>query len=484
MDFRRILKRYALKKILLVGADSLVLIAVIIVALSIHFSGTELYYASAVHNVPKLFQYLIAGISALVAFRYLNLYKQRIFYNRVEQAIAILKGLLFASLFLIVTEFFFTSPSLRINSRLHLASFITFGSILLITYRSIISMLLENRSDVNKLFLRRVVAIGAGNVGKSFAEEVAANSTYYLKVVGFIDDDLSLKGTLVSGIPVLGTLEEIEDIVDDYNIDEVFVTIESVDQERLLDILEIAKQTNRQVNLISSHFGVIERKVDVVEFKDLKCVPVFTKISPLYVRFFKRLFDLVVGSMIIAMISPILGVIALAVKLSSSGPVFYRSAVIGKNGEEFFWFKFRSMAANNNQKLHQEHLKEIITKNKTTEKIQNDPRVTKVGRIIRKFSLDELPQLFNVIRGEMSLIGPRPCLPYEYALMEKWMRRRTKVVPGMTGLWQIVGRNRKDVSFTDSIILDLYYADNLSFWLDMKILFKTVPVVIFGRGGS
>ena len=129
------------------------------------------------------------------------------------------------------------------------------------------------------------------------------------------------------------------------------------------------------------------------------------------------------------------------------------------------------------------HFKNIIKNNKSIEKIKNDDRITAVGKFLRKFSLDELPQLFNVLKGDMSLIGPRPCFPYEYEMMDDWHKRRTQVIPGMSGLWQILGRNKKDVTFNDSLILDLYYVDNISFWLDLKIIIRTFPVVVFGRGG-
>jgi lipopolysaccharide/colanic/teichoic acid biosynthesis glycosyltransferase len=142
------------------------------------------------------------------------------------------------------------------------------------------------------------------------------------------------------------------------------------------------------------------------------------------------------------------------------------------------------MVVNRDENPHRDHLRRIISQNGTTEKLRNDPRVTTVGRILRKYSLDELPQLFNVLRGEMSLIGPRPCLQYEYEHFDDWHKQRFVVTPGMTGLWQVIGRNKSDVTFNDSIILDLYYIRNYSIWLDVKIALRTIPAVIFGRGGA
>jgi lipopolysaccharide/colanic/teichoic acid biosynthesis glycosyltransferase len=184
------------------------------------------------------------------------------------------------------------------------------------------------------------------------------------------------------------------------------------------------------------------------------------------------------------MLTPVWLFVALIIKLTSRGPVFYTSEVVGKNSKKFRWYKFRTMKANNDSISHQQHLEKVITTNKGYKKLENDPRITGIGKLLRKFSLDELPQLFNVLKGQMSLVGPRPCLPYEYEHFKEWHKLKYKVIPGMTGLAQIIARNREDVTFSDSVLLDLYYADNQSLWLDLKILFKTIPVMVFGKGGS
>ena len=191
-----------------------------------------------------------------------------------------------------------------------------------------------------------------------------------------------------------------------------------------------------------------------------------------------------IAGVILLLLSPLLLAIAVAVKFSSKGPIFYSTEVVGKNGRLFRWYKFRTMIVNNDSEIHRKYVEELIKQNAATKKLDRDPRITGIGSILRKYSLDELPQLFNVLRGEMSLIGPRPCLPYEYNQFDDWHRRRFAVTPGMTGLWQVFGRNRSDVSFNDSIILDLYYIQNYSLLLDIKIFLKTIPVVLFGRGGA
>jgi undecaprenyl-phosphate galactose phosphotransferase len=227
----------------------------------------------------------------------------------------------------------------------------------------------------------------------------------------------------------------------------------------------------------------VNAKLDEGEYHDLKVISVSPNLSPLYSERFKRLFDIAGSLLIILILSPFWIIFGLSIKLTSKGPVIYKTDVIGKNGKSFKWYKFRTMYSDNDPHLHQSHLESVIKEDRGYKKLANDPRITSVGRMLRKFSLDETAQLINVLRGEMSLVGPRPCLPYEFKHFKDWHKLKYKVIPGMTGLAQLIARNRDDVTFSDSIILDLYYADNQSLWLDMKILFRTIPVMVFGKGG-
>ena len=179
--------------------------------------------------------------------------------------------------------------------------------------------------------------------------------------------------------------------------------------------------------------------------------------------------------------------IAAVIKLNSKGPVFYHARAIGKNGLPFTMFKFRSMEINTDHKMHKEYVCKLIkgeigreNNGEAPLKITDDPRVTRVGKMLRKTSLDELPQLINVLRGEMSLVGPRPCLPYEYEMYKDWYKKRTAVRPGITGLWQVSGRS--EVSFEDMILLDLYYIYNRSVMMDLSILWETIFAVMAKKG--
>ena len=186
----------------------------------------------------------------------------------------------------------------------------------------------------------------------------------------------------------------------------------------------------------------------------------------------KRIFDLFFTLLALTLLFPVLLIISLIIKLESKGSVFYIPLREGKNNALFPCFKFRTM--------HAHQCDNPVSGNRST--VINDPRITRFGRFLRKYSLDELPQLFNVLKGDMSLVGPRPCLPYEYETFDEWHKRRHSVLPGCTGVWQVSGRS--SVSFKDSVVLDLYYINNMTPWLDLQLIFKTFPVMLFGRGAK
>jgi exopolysaccharide biosynthesis polyprenyl glycosylphosphotransferase len=205
----------------------------------------------------------------------------------------------------------------------------------------------------------------------------------------------------------------------------------------------------------------------------------------------KRAMDIVGSVLGLLLFSPVFLAIALAIRLTSKGPVFFRQKRVGQSGEEFIFLKFRTMHVNNDPRVHQEYIKDLIArsarchpgngKGKGVYKLTKDSRITRVGRLLRRTSLDELPQLFNVLRGEMSLVGPRPAIAYEVEAYNTWHRRRIfEAKPGITGLWQVNGRSRVD--FDEMVRMDLQYARTWSPWMDLKILMRTPTAMLFGDG--
>lgn len=204
---------------------------------------------------------------------------------------------------------------------------------------------------------------------------------------------------------------------------------------------------------------------------------------------FKRFIDLLIAIVMLIVFSPIMAAIAVGIRLFSPGPILYRQKRIGKNGKQFDMLKFRSMRLENAPDLHREYVQRLIRENCSPEvlggetlKLTSDPRITGLGKVLRKYNLDELPQIFNVLRGEMSIVGPRPPLPYEVEVYQDWHRKRLEVWPGITGLWQVTAHNT--VCFDEMVQIDLKYIDEMCFWLDLKIMLLTPYEMLFGKGSA
>jgi exopolysaccharide biosynthesis polyprenyl glycosylphosphotransferase len=292
--------------------------------------------------------------------------------------------------------------------------------------------------------------------------------------VGAVTDSPSVDGDLVR----LGGTDSLAGVLGRVEIDEVIVSGSDLAEERLVEIVELAHRRGVKVQVAPSTTELLIQRGEYVPGQG---VPLFELRPPVFAGtdwVVKRSFDYVVSAAVILVALPLWLVIAAAVKLSSSGPVLYRDRRIGVNEREFEMWKFRTMYTGAD-----EQLPDLEVANEASGalfKIRADPRVTPVGAILRRLSLDEVPQLLNVMRGEMSLVGPRPLPLRDYEKLEPWHRKRYLVLPGLTGLWQISGRS--NLGFDDLVRLDFYYLENWSIWLDISILLKTIPAVIAGRG--
>jgi exopolysaccharide biosynthesis polyprenyl glycosylphosphotransferase len=280
------------------------------------------------------------------------------------------------------------------------------------------------------------------------------------------------------GLPVLGRVEDLALVVDELRPDELIVSAADLDDETLLDLVEEAHRAGVKVRVAPTTTELLTRRAEYVPGQG---VPLFELRPPVVAGVdwaVKRIFDVLASSALVAAATPFWLVIALAVKLDSHGPIFYRDRRVGLGEREFGMFKFRSMYVDAAER--QATLEEANEASGPLFKIKDDPRVTRVGRVLRRYSIDELPQLLNVLRGEMSLVGPRPLPLRDYVQLEDWHRKRYLVLPGMTGLWQVSGRI--ELTFDDLVRLDFYYLENWSIWLDISILAKTVPAVLARRG--
>ncbi|PIE79774.1 MAG: polyprenyl glycosylphosphotransferase [Chloroflexi bacterium] len=322
---------------------------------------------------------------------------------------------------------------------------------------------------------RRILIIGGGEVGQRVGELIAKNQVPGLSLLGFLDDH---KRDNALNAPLLGKIIEARRIVSHYQINDVVIALpfEAYGQVNKL-ILEL-NELPVQLRVIPDYFSLTLYRATVDDFSGIPMINLRDPMLNDYQRLFKRIFDLFVGSIIMFFVLPLMSIIAIAVKLDSPGPVIFKQERVGENGRIFHMFKFRSMI-NGAEKIQNE----VAIKKANGEvlhKHPNDPRVTRVGKFIRRTSLDELPQLFNVLQGTMSLVGPRPELPWLLNQYDLWQHKRFAVPQGMTGWWQVNGRadNPMHLNAED----DLYYVQNYSLWMDIYILLKTPWVVLRGKG--
>jgi len=319
-----------------------------------------------------------------------------------------------------------------------------------------------------------VLIVGAGKVGIALAEEVRKRPGLGLRVVGFLDDFKTENQP--HQIKILGKLSDFSEIAHREFIDQVFITIHH-DSGIFLNLLEQARDLGLAVRVVPQGFDLTGGEL----FKyNIGFIPIleYSEVITQRRQTGKRLFDFVFSWILFIVHLPFFVLIVLLIKIDSPGPVFYVSKRYGKNGKVFSMYKFRSMVPGADKMI--EDIKHKNEMDGPIFKIKDDPRVTLVGRFLRKYSLDECPQIINVLRGEMSLVGPRP-LPIEQIEKEDLRQlKRLGVRPGITGLWQIRGRN--DISFNRLVKWDIWYINNWSFWLDMNILLQTIPVVLKGKG--
>ncbi len=323
-------------------------------------------------------------------------------------------------------------------------------------------------------YRRRAVLVGSGRHLEEVAHALASRARAAVDVVGY----LSLTPRPQNGLRSLGELDQLPEVITNERIQEVIIADSDFPQERAVELVDVCHQRGVAVHIAPSTMEIL---IDRAEFVPGQTVPLFKLRPPVFegIDFaLKRGFDLVMSIVSLAILSPLLLAIALAVKLSSRGPVIYRSVRPGMAGKPFHCFKFRTMREHADQV--QDDLESLNEKSGALFKIRQDPRLTTIGGFLRRYSLDELPQLVNVVRGEMSLVGPRPLPMRDFERLEEWHKKRYLVLPGITGLWQVSGRSELD--FDDLVRLDFLYLEHWSVMLDLQILLKTIPAVLSRRG--
>ncbi|MBN2424643.1 MAG: sugar transferase [Calditrichaceae bacterium] len=362
-------------------------------------------------------------------------------------------------------------------SRIFISLYLVLSFFLIILSRLLMQYILrENRRQ--GVLKRNIIIVGTGEQAKEFISILQNHEFWRMNIVGLLDINEKFVGEMKHGFKIIGTIKELKQILLNQPIDEVVYAVSIDRMNNLKEVLDTCEEVGVTTRVTSNFFNMMISKTRIEHLNGLPILT-YSPIPDFYASLIiKRVIDILLSIIVLIVFSPFFLIIAILIKLGSPGPLLFVQKRLGLNGRQFKMYKLRTMVEN------AETIKEEFQfKNEMSGpvfKIKKDPRITGIGSFLRKTSLDEFPQFVNVLRGEMSIVGPRPPVPQEVKNYEPWQRRRLSMRPGLTCLWQISGRSH--ISFDEWMKLDLKYIDNWSLWLDFKIIFKTIPVVLLGKG--
>lgn len=325
------------------------------------------------------------------------------------------------------------------------------------------------------LGLDRVVIVGAGGLGKIIMRAVVAQPESGLNVIGFVDDE---RNDDIGRFRALGRVDSLSRVLREETVDQVIVALPAASHRKIADIMVLCARKRVRCRIVPDFYELTLSQVDIDQIGGIPLIGVREVSIRGWNLLIKRVVDVAVSALVLVVLSPLIAAIALAIKIDSSGPVLFKQVRLGRERKRFVIYKFRSMRIN-----AEAELADLSALNEAAGpifKIRNDPRLTTVGRVLRRLSLDELPQFVNVLKGDMSLVGPRPPLPQEVEQYEDWHMQRLEVSPGVTGLWQVSGRS--ELTFDEMVLLDIWYVENWSLARDFNILLRTIPAVLFANG--
>jgi len=412
-------------------------------------------------------------ISLIFIFALRGLYKIRLTGTWFRQIWTIVSSTTIGMAFLITYYFIFQPIS---NSRL-LVPFVWATSILILcTARLIVSSIMGILYRLG-LGETRLLVVGSGRLGKMIMQHIVANPNLGYNIVGFLHD-MNEPPSDFGRFKMLGTLDDLGMVIRSMQIDEVIIALPSYLHQQSIRSVRLCERLGTSFKLVPDLYELSLSRIDMEAIEGIPLIGIKQVSINSLQGFVTRVVDFMVSLLILIIGFPLWLCIALGIVISSPGGILYKQTRIGFAGRPFKVYKFRSMYKDADARLAE--LTALNEAQGPLFKIKDDPRVTLIGRFLRHTSFDEIPQLFNVLNGEMSLVGPRPALPSEVAQYDELQRGRLAVKPGMTGLWQV--RGRSDISFDEGVLMDLYYIENWSLRLYFQTLIRTIPVVIFGRG--
>lgn len=462
---------------LLVITDYILLIVALLSAWYIRdFVIYNIFSLNISANIHSRLIYIDIPLTYIGLSLYEGLYSKRL---QLWQAAARISKVAFYSLGIVILSLFFTKTTNEIPRVFIIISFFA-ATFFLLTGRFFVKKILMYAG----VWQKPVIVIGAGKTAELLATSFEEEATLGYKIIGFIDDHAE-NSPLIHRYPHLGTFSTAEQMIEASNVEDVIIAAPGLKREALLDIIFRVQPYVRNLRIVPDLFGMPLNNMKVETFFSQKLVllQMENNLASFKNKVYKRTFDFIMGLLIFILIWPILLILGILIKLDSKGPILHIANRLGKSGEPFSCYKFRTMCVNCDDILEGYFEKNPAAKadwDKYAKLKTADPRITKIGNALRKYSLDELPQIINVIKGDMSLVGPRPYLLREKEKMGYHFDTIINTVPGITGLWQVSGRN--DVAFEGRLQMDVWYVRNWSLWIDIMLLFKTIKVVLLRQG--
>jgi exopolysaccharide biosynthesis polyprenyl glycosylphosphotransferase len=430
----------------------------------------------------------------LLALRYYDLYRLRGEYSFVDDGIRVFKATAIGSLLIVAAAFLYRG-GFNYRAFSYARSVFVLDFIIALASFQTVRLLLRGAQTFFRLRginLIPTLVVGRGPEAAFCIKEMRERPSLGYRVIGAVESgDLGWHSRQTyEGVPVVSDLAGLPEAIRDSGANEVIIADSSVQGDRLFEVMmRCGRRRGVEFRIAPSLFNCLPSKTEVDQIGALPMIRLFREPLSDFARGSKKISDIVIASLALTLLSPLWLLIALLIKSDSKGPVFYLQERVGMDGRIFLVYKFRTMRSDVDSEIHREYQRKFIAGHaeanvgddrKPAYKLRDDPRITRIGMVLRRFSLDEAPQLFNVLRGDMSIVGPRPPIPYEVEAYELWHRKRLDMKPGLTGLWQVSGRNR--LSFEEMVKLDLFYIENWSLLFDLKIIMRTILVIVRGEG--
>jgi exopolysaccharide biosynthesis polyprenyl glycosylphosphotransferase len=430
----------------------------------------------------------------LLTFQYYGLYRLRGEFSLLEDSVKIFKATAISSLLIVAAAFLYRG-GFQYRTFSYSRSVFLLDFVLVLSSMELLQFLIRSAQGFFRkkgINLIPTVVVGRGPEASLCITEMRERPSLGYRVIGLIES-----GTLpphtpetYEGVPVIGTLTDLPEAIRESGANEVIIADPGVNSDLLFDVMmRCGRHRGVEFRIAPTLFNCLPRKTEIDQIGVLPMIKLFREPLSNTARLIKRTSDVTIALLGLLLFAPVWLLVTVLIKLDSKGPVFYVQERVGMDGRIFVVYKFRTMHIGSDEEIHKEYQRKFIAgraeanlgdAGRPTYKIRNDPRITRVGWVLRRLSLDEVPQLINVLRGDMSVVGPRPPIAYEVEAYELWHRKRLEMKPGLTGLWQVSGRNR--LPFEEMVKLDLFYIENWSLLLDLRIIMRTALVIFRGDG--